>query len=58
MPRGFHDDCSIKIGKRVAAAIKPKFIRIAGYWYPRGGIPIDIFWQVGKNCRQVSGLPG
>jgi len=45
---GFHEDCSIKIGKRIAAAIKPKFIRVAGYWYPRGGIPIDIFWQSGK----------
>jgi 7-cyano-7-deazaguanine reductase len=45
---GFHEDCSIKIGKRIAAAIKPKFIRVSGYWYPRGGIPIDIFWQSGK----------
>lgn len=45
---GFHEDCSLKIGKRIAAAIKPKFIRVAGYWYPRGGIPIDIFWQAGK----------
>ena len=45
---GFHEDCSLKIGKRIQAAIKPKFIRVAGYWYPRGGIPIDIFWQSGK----------
>jgi len=45
---GFHEDCSLKIGKRIKAAIKPKFIRVAGYWYPRGGIPIDIFWQSGK----------
>lgn len=45
---GFHEDCTLKIGKRIAAAIKPKFIRVAGYWYPRGGIPIDIFWQSGK----------
>lgn len=45
---GFHEDCSLKIGKRIVAAIKPKFIRVAGYWYPRGGIPIDIFWQSGK----------
>ena len=29
-------------------AIRPKFIRIAGYWYPRGGMPIDVFWQAGK----------
>jgi 7-cyano-7-deazaguanine reductase len=45
---GFHEDCSLKIGKRIAASIKPKFIRVAGYWYPRGGMPIDIFWQSGR----------
>jgi len=45
---GFHEDTTVGIGKRVKAAIKPKFLRIAGYWYPRGGIPIDIFWQMGK----------
>ncbi len=44
----FHEDCTLAIGKRVVAAIKPKFLRIAGYWYPRGGIPIDVFWQTGK----------
>ena len=49
----FHEDCTIHIGKRVAAAIKPKFLRIAGYWYPRGGIPIDIFWQTGKLPKDV-----
>ena len=45
---GFHEDTTIAIAKRVAGAIQPKFLRIAGYWYPRGGIPIDIFWQTGK----------
>lgn len=44
----FHEDCTLLIGKRVIAAIKPKFLRIAGFWYPRGGIPIDVFWQTGK----------
>jgi 7-cyano-7-deazaguanine reductase len=44
----FHEDVTVAIGKRVAATVKPKFLRIAGYWYPRGGIPIDIFWQTGK----------
>jgi 7-cyano-7-deazaguanine reductase len=45
---GFHEDCTLTVGKRIADAIKPKYIRVAGYWYPRGGIPIDIFWQSGK----------
>ena len=49
----FHEDCTILIGKRIAAAIKPKYLRIAGYWYPRGGIPIDVFWQTGKLPANV-----
>jgi 7-cyano-7-deazaguanine reductase len=44
----FHEDCTVAIGKRVVALIKPKWLRIGGYWYPRGGIPIDVFWQHGK----------
>jgi 7-cyano-7-deazaguanine reductase len=44
----FHEDCTVAIGKRIVIAIKPKFLRIAGFWYPRGGIPIDVFWQMGK----------
>src|SRR5277367_1512068 len=45
---GFHEDTTLVIAKRIAAAIKPKYLRIAGFWYPRGGIPIDVFWQKGK----------
>jgi 7-cyano-7-deazaguanine reductase len=44
----FHEDVTLMIAKRLAAAIKPKYLRIAGYWYPRGGMPIDVFWQTGK----------
>ncbi|MGC8536936.1 MAG: preQ(1) synthase [Rhizomicrobium sp.] len=44
----FHEACTIYIGKRIVTAIKPKFLRIAGFWYPRGGIPIDVFWQTGR----------
>ncbi len=43
----FHEDCTVMIGKRLVAAAKPKWLRIAGYWYPRGGIPIDVFYQTG-----------
>ena len=43
-----HDDCTVAIGKRIAGEIAPKCLRIGGYWYPRGGIPIDVFWQTGK----------
>ena len=41
----FHEECTIDIAKRLIAAAKPTWLRIAGYWYPRGGIPIDIFYQ-------------
>ena len=44
----FHEACTISIGKRIVSTIRPKYLRIAGYWYPRGGMPIDIFWQTGK----------
>jgi 7-cyano-7-deazaguanine reductase len=43
----FHEDCTLSIGKRLVAAAKPLWLRIGGYWYPRGGIPLDIFWQTG-----------
>ena len=43
----FHEDCTVAIGKRLFALLKPKWLRIGGYWYPRGGIPIDVFWQSG-----------
>lgn len=43
----FHEDCTIQIGKRIADMIKPKYLRVASYWNPRGGIPIDVFWQTG-----------
>ena len=43
----FHEDCTVGIGRRLVAAAEPRWLRIAGYWYPRGGIPIDVFWQSG-----------
>jgi 7-cyano-7-deazaguanine reductase len=44
----FHEDCTLVIAKRVIEAAKPHWLRIAGYWYPRGGIPIDVFFQTGE----------
>ena len=41
----FHEDCTIAIGRRLLAELAPQWLRIGGYWYPRGGIPIDVFWQ-------------
>lgn len=43
----FHEDCTLLIAKRIVDAIEPEWLRIGGYWYPRGGIPIDVFYQTG-----------
>ena len=43
----FHEDCTLKVGKEIADLLDPRWLRISGYWYPRGGIPIDVFWQTG-----------
>ena len=43
----FHEECTTTIARRVVEATAPLWLRIAGYWYPRGGIPIDVFWQTG-----------
>ena len=43
----FHEDCTVAIGRRIAGLLEPHWLRIGGYWFPRGGIPIDVFWQTG-----------
>jgi 7-cyano-7-deazaguanine reductase len=45
---GFHEDVTVGIGQRLYDEMNPKWLRIGGYWYPRGGIPIDVFWQSGE----------
>lgn len=52
----FHEDCTLMIAKRLMQQAMPKWLRIAGYWYPRGGIPIDIFYQHGI-CPEHVWLP-
>jgi len=49
----FHEDCTIAIAKKFIDAAKPKWLRIGGYWYPRGGIPIDVFYQTGTPPEGV-----
>ncbi|MBV9995281.1 MAG: NADPH-dependent 7-cyano-7-deazaguanine reductase QueF [Caulobacteraceae bacterium] len=43
----FHEDCTLAIGKKIVETAEPRWLRIGGYWHPRGGIPIDVFWQSG-----------
>ena len=49
----FHEDCTISIGEKLITAIDPIWLRIGGYWYPRGGIPIDVFFQTGEPTTGV-----
>ncbi|MEQ9329987.1 preQ(1) synthase [Thalassobaculum sp.] len=47
----FHEGCTVDIAKRLEALLSPKWLRIGGYWYPRGGMPIDVFYQSGEPPR-------
>ena len=51
--RAFHEDCTMTIAKRIRAAVKPAWLRIGGYWYPRGGIPLDVFYQSGPPPKSL-----
>jgi len=44
----FHEDCTLRIARRIIDTLSPKWLRIGGFWYPRGGIPIDVFYQTGE----------
>ena len=50
----FHEECTVTIGKRVVKRLAPKWLRIGGYFYPRGGMPIDVLWQAGRLPAGVS----
>tara|TARA_B100000214_G_C23824732_1_gene561361 strand:+ start:362 stop:826 length:465 start_codon:yes stop_codon:yes gene_type:complete len=49
----FHEDCTVAIAKKIIDAAMPKWLRIGGYWFPRGGIPIDIFYQTGVAPKGI-----
>ena len=43
----FHEACTMQIARALVDLLAPRWLRIGAYWYPRGGIPIDVFWQTG-----------
>jgi 7-cyano-7-deazaguanine reductase len=45
---GFHEGTTITVAKRLNELLEPHWLRIGGYWFPRGGMPIDVFWQTAK----------
>ena len=49
----FHEDCTVTIGRKVADLLEPHWLRIGGYFNPRGGMPIDVFWQTGPIPKGV-----
>ena len=51
--QAFHEACTVDIGKRLVDLLAPQWLRIGGYWYPRGGMPIDVFWSSGAAPQGV-----
>ena len=49
----FHEDCTVSIAKKLVELLEPSWLRIGGYWYPRGGMPIDIFYQTGAAPKDL-----
>lgn len=49
----FHEDCTVAVARKIVAATAPVWLRIGGYWNPRGGIPIDVFYQTGEPPKGV-----
>jgi 7-cyano-7-deazaguanine reductase len=49
----FHEDCSLIVAKRLEKVLDPSWLRLGGYWYPRGGMPIDVFYQSGEPPKGI-----
>ena len=49
----FHEDCTVTIATTLVKLLRPKWLRIGGYWFPRGGMPIDVFYQTGPAPKNL-----
>ncbi len=49
----FHEECTLAVAQRLVRLLAPRWLRIGGYWYPRGGMPIDVFYQTGAPPRRL-----
>jgi 7-cyano-7-deazaguanine reductase len=50
----FHEDCTVYIHNRLHHGMQPKYIRVVGLWYARGGISIDVVVESGDlpvHCK-------
>ena len=52
----FHDDCTLTVARRLVDFLAPQWLRIGGYWYPRGGIPIDVLWAEVPPPATLAGM--
>lgn len=53
----YHEECTAYIGRRILIKVMPYWIRVVGFWYPRGGIPIDVVWEAGELHHGATPLP-
>lgn len=53
----FHEACTVTVHKRLEAALEPKYLRVVGLWYARGGIPIDVVVETGACPPNCTPLP-
>ena len=49
----FHEDCTVSIVRKRGEFLDPQWLRVGGYWYPRGGSPIGVFWQTGTLPQDI-----
>jgi 7-cyano-7-deazaguanine reductase len=49
----FHEACTLDIAKKIRSRLRPRWLRIGGYWYPRGGMPIDVFYETGRAPKGI-----
>lgn len=52
----FHEDGTVTIHDRLQQAMEPKYLRVVGLWYARGGIAIDVVVETGtlpSNCKPL-----
>lgn len=49
----FHEACTLTLGLDIVQTVQPYWLRVVGLWYPRGGIPIDVFFTSGNRPDDV-----
>ncbi len=55
----FHEDCTVKIGRKIVEIAQPRWLRIGGYWYPARRHPHRRVLADGPGAgRPVGSRPG